>query len=350
MPDIFSFSVNLKAVPNSSDCSQWKRKRKNKKKRNISQLPQKHSSNSIPVPDPFNVRITVNTIWGVRFLKHQKVNLGAAAEACLISQGLTLIFTPSVRTKDDLSQKIKNKKTSIEYFVLYKDLRLPNKFVPLYWKSYIIFQAYFWPYIKGKVVRSQKKTQSTGRHIGTSVCAAAPTQRTRHQSSQSFDCGMSIKPKYRLLWRLAEIFETWLNCTSENGISPFFFHWSRMASSSFQHSSLSFYSTFVSLRWSVKPAGKLSKPHCAALVWIWGLGWGIGQCCKLSDAWIYRLHLCQCENVRGHLNYLLGPRGLFWSPCLKITHLNWVEYPAVSNSVRIMLVSKYSLICELKLI
>lgn len=112
------------------------------------------SSNSIPIPHAFNVGITANTIWDLRFSKHQNIKkriFKLQMEACLISQGPTLIFTVPVYTKDGLSQK-----TSLQHFVLCDDLRLVSSLGLQSLKSYIILQAYYWPYIKDMVLSSQK--------------------------------------------------------------------------------------------------------------------------------------------------------------------------------------------------
>lgn len=68
----------------------------------------------------------------IRNIKKRMLKL--QLEACLISQGLTLIFTQPVYTKDGLSQK-----TSLQYFILCDDLRLVSSFMLQSLKSYIFF-------------------------------------------------------------------------------------------------------------------------------------------------------------------------------------------------------------------
>lgn len=130
------------------------------------------------------------------FSKHQNIKkriFKLQLEACLISQGMTLIFTAPVYTKDGFSQK-----TSLQYFVLCDNLRLISSFVLQSLQSYIIIQAYYWSYIKDKVLCSQKcskihRHQWAGRHIRKHIAREA------HAKLLSFsDHRMAIKTKYRL--------------------------------------------------------------------------------------------------------------------------------------------------------
>lgn len=132
-------------------------------------------------------------------------------EACLISQGLTLIFTAPVYTKDGLSQK-----TSLQYFVLCDDLRLVGSFGLQSLKSYIILQAYYWPYIKDKVLHSQKCNkillhQWAFRRMSTHLYIHSHTHRNTLRTSELWPQDgrknkvLIVREGSRDLWNVAEL-------------------------------------------------------------------------------------------------------------------------------------------------
>lgn len=131
-----------------------KKRRKEKKHRPVAL--QTLSSNPIPVPHALMSALLQIHLRSAIFETSKKRIFKLQLEASLISQGPTLIFTAPVYTKDGLSQK-----TSLQYFVLWDDLRLVSSFGLQSLKSYIILQACYWPYIKDKISQRYNKIHTS---------------------------------------------------------------------------------------------------------------------------------------------------------------------------------------------